>query len=102
MESKDSARKFENLLKFRLLSRSADFSRWRVHLRLVFILFRFTNYSDPGENVTAVTYEISESHFHVQLCNPMDDTVHGILQARIWEWVAFPFPSPGDLPNTGI
>ena len=25
------------------------------------------------------------------LCNPMDHTVHGILQARIQEWVAFPF-----------
>ena len=30
----------------------------------------------------------------------MDYTVHGILQARILEWVAFPFP--GDLPNPGI
>ena len=25
------------------------------------------------------------------LCSPMDYTVHGILQARILEWVAFPF-----------
>ena len=25
------------------------------------------------------------------LCNPMDCVVHGILQARILEWVAFPF-----------
>ena len=32
------------------------------------------------------------------LCNPMDYTVHGILQARTLE----PFPSPGDLPNPGI
>ena len=30
----------------------------------------------------------------------MDYTAHGILQARILEWVAF--PSPGDLPNPGI
>ena len=30
----------------------------------------------------------------------MDHTVHGILQARILEWVAF--PSPGDFPNPGI
>ena len=39
-----------------------------------------------------------------QLCptlyNPMDYTVHGILQARILKWVAFPFL--GDLPNPGI
>ena len=25
------------------------------------------------------------------LCHPMDYTDHGILQARILEWVAFPF-----------
>ena len=25
------------------------------------------------------------------LCDPMDSTVHGILQSRILEWVAFPF-----------
>ena len=25
------------------------------------------------------------------LCDPMDSIVHGILQARILEWVAFPF-----------
>ena len=25
------------------------------------------------------------------LCNPIDYTVHGILQARILEWVAVPF-----------
>ena len=34
------------------------------------------------------------------LCNIMDYVVHGILQARILEWVAF--HSPGDLSNPGI
>ena len=39
------------------------------------------------------------------LCDPMDCSppgfsVHGILQARILEWV--PFPPPGDLPHPGI
>ena len=34
------------------------------------------------------------------LCDPMAYTVHGILQARILEWVASPFS--GDLPNPGI
>ena len=34
------------------------------------------------------------------LCDSMDCTVHGILQARILEWVAF--PSAGDLANSGI
>ena len=35
------------------------------------------------------------------LCNPMDYTVHRIPQARILEWVAFPF-SRGSLPNPVI
>ena len=34
------------------------------------------------------------------LCDPRAYTVHGILQARILEWVAF--PSLGDFPNPGI
>ena len=29
------------------------------------------------------------------LCDPVDYTVHGILQARILEWVAFPFSRDG-------
>ena len=33
-------------------------------------------------------------------CSPRDFSVHGILQARILELV--PFPSPGDLPDSGI
>ena len=42
---------------------------------------------------------------HPTLCNPMDcsqsgSSIHGILQARILEWL--PFPPPGDLPNAGI
>ena len=36
------------------------------------------------------------------LCNPMHSTVHGILQARILEWVAFPFSRGSSLPNPGI
>ena len=34
------------------------------------------------------------------LCDPMDYRVHGILQAKMLEWVDF--LSPGDLPNPGI
>jgi len=33
-------------------------------------------------------------------CRPPGSSVHGILQARILEWVAI--PSPGDLPDPGI
>ena len=34
------------------------------------------------------------------LCDPMDYSVHGILQARILEWVVIPFSKY--LPNPGI
>ena len=33
------------------------------------------------------------------LCDPMDYTVHGILQARIPEWVAFPFSRGSSQPR---
>ena len=33
------------------------------------------------------------------LCNPMDCTVHGILQAKILEWVAVPFSRGSSQPR---
>ena len=33
------------------------------------------------------------------LCDPMDDTVHGILQARILEWVVIPFSRGSSQPR---
>ena len=38
------------------------------------------------------------------LCDPMDYTVHGILQARILEWVGFPFSGGSSQPRnpTGV
>ena len=44
--------------------------------------------------------KVKVAQFCLTLSNPMDCAVHGILQARILEWVAF--LSPGDLPNPGI
>ena len=46
------------------------------------------------------------AQFCLTLCDPMDYTVHGILQAKILEWVAFHFfrgsSQPRDLPNPEI
>ena len=36
------------------------------------------------------------------VCSPPVSSVHGIIQARILEWVGLPFPSLGYLPNPGI
>ena len=33
------------------------------------------------------------------LCDPIDYTVHGVLQARILEWVAFPFSRGSSQPR---
>ena len=33
------------------------------------------------------------------LCDPMDYTVHGIVQARILEWIAFPFSRESSQPG---
>ena len=33
------------------------------------------------------------------LCNPMDSAVHGVLQARIGKWVAFPFSRGSSQPR---
>ena len=44
----------------------------------------------------------SKSLSHVRLCDPVDFTVHGILQVRILEWVAFLqgiFPTQGSIPD---
>ena len=45
-------------------------------------------------NCTHLTYwqvKVKVAQSGLTLCNPMDYTVHGILQARILEWVAIPF-----------
>ena len=36
---------------------------------------------------------------HFWLCNPMDYTIHGILQVRILEWVAIPFSRGSSKPG---
>ena len=36
---------------------------------------------------------------HVQLCNPMDYTAHGIRQARILEWAVCPFSRGSSQPR---
>ena len=41
----------------------------------------------------------SKIHSVVSDCDPMDYTVRGILQARILEWVAFPFSKRSSQPR---
>ena len=39
------------------------------------------------------------AHLCPTLCDPMGYTVHGVLQARILEWVAFPFSRGSSQPR---
>ena len=51
--------------------------------------------SDMWVSIQKVKVKVAQSC--LTLCDPMDYTVHGILQAKILEWVAFPF-SRGSSP----
>ena len=44
-------------------------------------------------------YEVKVAQSYLTLCNPMDYTLHRILQARILEWVAFPFSRGSSQPR---
>ena len=43
--------------------------------------------------------EVKVAQSCLTLCNPINYTVHGILQARILEWVAFPFSRGSSQPR---
>ena len=43
--------------------------------------------------------KVKVAQLHPTLCNPMDYTVHGILQARILEWEAIPFTRGSSQPR---
>ena len=49
--------------------------------------------------LTYMQNEVKVSQSCLALCNPMDYTVHEILQARILEWVAFPFSRASSQPR---
>ena len=59
-------------------------------------------------NITSHTIvgEVKVAQWCPTLCEPMDYTIHGILQARILEWIAFPFFrgsfNPGSKPRSPI
>ena len=49
--------------------------------------------------VKRLNCEVKVTQLCPTLCDPMDYTVHGILQARILEWVAFPFSRGSSQPR---
>ena len=47
--------------------------------------------SENTEPVVEAEVKVKVAQWCLTLCDPMDFIVYGILQARILEWVAFPF-----------
>ena len=52
---------------------------------------------DHRSPVGSVKVKVAQSC--LTLCDPVDCTVHGILQARILEWVAVPFSRESSQPR---
>ena len=48
-----------------------------------------------------IIVKLKVAQSHSTLCDPMDHTVPGILQARTLEWVAFPFSRGSYQPRDG-
>ena len=55
-----------------------------------------------GEHDMVNTIKVKVTESCPTLCDPMHCIVHGILQARTLEWVAFPFIFPTQGSNPGL
>ena len=53
----------------------------------------------PSSNRLSLQSEVKVTQSCPTLCDSMDYTVHGILRARILEWVAFPFSRGSSQPR---
>ena len=53
----------------------------------------------PANSSVRLEVKVKVAQSRPVLCNPMDYTVHGILQARILEWVTFPFSRESSQPR---
>ena len=51
------------------------------------------------KNLNLRKVKVKDAQSYPTLCNPMDYIVHGILQARILKWVAFPFSKESSQPR---
>ena len=79
-----------------------------LRFKLRFLWGLFKNYRNSHGQYWSTQKQNSISGYHVKvkvaqscptLCDPMDYTVHGILQARILEWVAVPFSRGSSQPR---
>ena len=76
-------------------SRESSLSRGQTRVSCIgrWILYHCPAWEAPKATLVKVT------QLCPTLCHPVDCTVHGILQARILEWVAFPFSRGSSQPR---
>ena len=69
-----------------------------LHCR--WILYQLSYQGSPKVPWSEVKWsEVKVTQLCPTLCDPMDYTVHGILQARILEWIDFPFSRGSSKPR---
>ena len=88
------------------------FKHFLLHLEIFFGVLYLISLKIPHLIVTRILLwhgqkiesEVKITQSCPTLCNPMDYTVHGILKARILEWVVFPFSRGSSQPRnrTGV
>ena len=82
------------------MAKRAKFSNEEIqkankHMKNMLIIAKYyrnanQNYSEVSPH-TSQKVKVKVAQLCLTLCDPMDCIVHGILQARILEWVAIPF-----------
>ena len=78
------------ILKWVAISFSRE-SSWLRDWTHVSYISALAGNSLPAEPLGKPKVKVKVTQLCPALCNPIDYTFHGILQARILEWVAFPF-----------
>ena len=86
------------MVMFYILKKSGSFSGWHtvvcIPCFMLSSLFEdfsnFQYFADMNGAAINNLVKVKVIQSCLTLCDPMDYTVHGILQARILEWVAFP------------
>ena len=63
----------------------------------VYCIGNYIQYLELKHNGEGKKVKVTKSS--LTLCDPKDDTVHGILQARIQEWVTFLFSGGSSQPR---
>ena len=72
---------------------------WNIVTESKLIVLAAGEVSNLGSQLLGKGVKVKVAQSCLTLCNPVDYTVHGILQARIREWVAFPFSRGSSQPR---